>query len=110
MPRDEREAAYFTLLRARQELDDLRRYDEYLIAEGQRLRRSINEGDALADPIPRKLRRGIDHTAGPLREAVTARLGAIEDERSRLPERVDAAERFVEDCEREHDALKRGGN
>lgn len=109
MPRDELEAAYFTLLRARQELDDLRRYDEYLVAEAQRLRRSINEGDALADPVPRKLRRGIDHTAGPLRDAITARLGAIEDERGRLPERVAAAERYVEECEHDHDALKRGG-
>jgi hypothetical protein len=106
VPRDEIEAAYFTLLRAREDLDALRRYDEYLQAEGQRLRRSTSEGDALADGVDQRLRRALMHTETPLADAVRARLGAIADERARLPERVAAAEAYVEECEREHAQLR----
>lgn len=109
MGRDEVEAAYFALLRAREELDDLRRYDEYLLAEAQRLRRTTREGEALASSVPGKLLRPLRHTDKPLAEAVTARLNAIEDERSRVPDRIVAAERFVEEAEQEHRTLKRGG-
>ena len=38
--RSEREAAYFALLRARDELSDLQRYAEHLEDELRRLRRS----------------------------------------------------------------------
>jgi hypothetical protein len=106
--RDDVEAAYFTLLRARQELDDLRRYDEYLLAESQRLRRTMREAEALATTVEPKLLRPLRHTEQPLTEAQTARLRTIDDERSRLPDRLAAAERFVEECEREHESLKRG--
>ena len=103
---EEVEAAYFTLLRAREELANLRRYDEYLAVEARRLRRSRSEGRALHDEVDRRLLRGIQHTDQPLDEAVDARLGAIEDEHSRLPDRIAAAESFVEACEREHDELR----
>ncbi len=108
MPRDEVEAAYFTLLRAREELTALRRYEEYLADELRRLRRFTSEGEALADTVDRRLRRALRHTDGPLKEALDARAAVIRDEQARLPERVEAAERFVEECERDHAALREG--
>ena len=108
MPRDETEAAYFALLRAREELDALRRYDEYLVAEAQRLRRTSSEGEALLDAVDRRLARALRHTEQPLAQAVTARLAVIADERGRLPDRLEAAEAFVAACERDH-AARRGG-
>jgi hypothetical protein len=107
VPRDEAEAAYFTLLRAREELDALRRYEEYLAAEAQRLRRTTSEGEALLDAVDRRLTRALRHTEQPLAQAITARLAVIADERARLPERVTAAEEFVASCERDH-AARRG--
>jgi hypothetical protein len=108
VPRDEVEAAYFTLLRARDELSALRRWEEYLADEQRRLRRFISEGDALADTVDRRLRRALRHTDGPLREAVDARIATIRDEQARMPERIEAAERFVEECERDHALLRDG--
>ncbi len=107
MARDEVEAAYFALLRAREELDALRRYDEYLLAEAQRLRRSTSEGQALLDAVDRRLARALRHTDQPLAQAITARLAVIADERERIPERLAAAEAYVEACERDH-AARRG--
>lgn len=108
MARDEVEAAYFALLRAREELDAIRRYDEYLLAEAQRLRRTTSEGQALLDGVDRRLTRALRHTDQPLAHAVTARLAAITDERERIPERIDAAQRYVEACERDHAARRSG--
>ncbi|MFA9445242.1 hypothetical protein [Egicoccus sp. AB-alg6-2] len=109
MPRDETEAAYFTLLRAREDLASLHRYEEYLHDEIRRLRRFVSEGEALADPVDQRLRRALRHTEQPLLDAVRARIAVIADEQSRLPDRVVAAEEFVADCEREHDRLRQGG-
>jgi hypothetical protein len=108
MPRDEVEAAYFALLRAREELADLRRWEEYLAAELRRMRRFTSEGAALDDTVSRRLRRSLWHTDGPLKEALDARAAVIADEQARLPDRVAAAEEFVEECEREHAELKHG--
>ena len=108
MARDEAEAAYFALLRAREELDAIRRYDEYLLAEAQRLRRTTSEGQALLDGVDRRLTRALRHTDQPLAHAVTARLAAIADERDRIPERLAAAQGYVEECEQDH-AARRGG-
>jgi len=102
VPRDEVEAAYFALLRAREELDALRRYDEYLLAEAQRLRRTTSEGEALLDAVDRRLTRALRHTDQPMAQAVTARLAVIGEERARLPERLEAAEAYVLACEQEH--------
>jgi hypothetical protein len=106
VPRDEVEAAYFALLRAREDLDALRRYDDYLRAETQRLRRTVSEGEALADGVDPRLRRALQHTVTPLADAIRVRLGALEDERSRLPERLAAAEAYVEECVDEHARLR----
>ena len=108
MPRNEVEAAYFTLLRARDELAALRRYEEYLGEEARRLRRFEREGEALADTVERRLTRQLRHTDQPLADAVQARLALIADEQARLPDRITAAEAFVEESERDHAALKRG--
>lgn len=109
MSRDEVQTAYFTLLRAREELADLQRYQEYLIAEAQRLRRGVSEAAALRGQVHSRHRRGIQHTDQPLDEAVTSRLAAIADELTRLPERISAAEEFVGECEDEHAQLRAEG-
>jgi hypothetical protein len=106
--RDEVEAAYFTLLRAREELDGVRRYGEYLRDEARRLRRSLAEGQALADTVDRRLRRPLRHTDQPLEEAIRARIAVIEEELTLLPDREEAAELFVAECEREHAELREG--
>ena len=108
MPRDEVEAAYFTLLRAREELFALRRWEEYLADELRRMRRFVSEGEALEDPVDKRLRRAIKHTDTPLKDALEARAAVIRDEQARLPERIEAAERFVEECERDHATLRDG--
>ncbi|MBW3619767.1 MAG: hypothetical protein KY461_05935 [Actinobacteria bacterium] len=107
MGRDEVEAAYFTLLRAREELDGLRRYDDYLRDERGRLRRFGSEGDALADRVEARYRRTLGHTDEPIADAIRTRLAVIDEELTRLPDRLAAAEEFVEECEREHAELRR---
>ncbi len=104
--RDEVEAAYFTLLRAREELAALLRYGEFLEAEQRRLQRFVAEGDALDAHVDPRLRRGVAHTDAPLAEAIRSRLDAVGAEHERLSERLAAARDFVEECEREHAALK----
>ena len=108
MPRDEVEAAYFALLRARDELTALRRYAEYLADERRRIQRYVREGEALADQVDPRLRRRLRHTDDPLSEALTARLVVIADEEARMPDRITAAEAFVEECERDHATLRQG--
>lgn len=108
MARDEVESAYFALLRAREELDNVRRYEEFLRAEAQRLRRTTREGQALLTQVDRRLVRAIRHTDQPLADAIDARLRVIGEELARMPERIAAAEAFVEECEREHATLKYG--
>ncbi len=107
--RDEVEAAYFALLRAREELAELRRYQEFLEKEQRRLHRFVADGDALDAHVDRKLRRrGIGHTDQALADAIKRRHEVIEAELERLPERIEAAEAFVEESEREHARLKAG--
>lgn len=109
MPRNETEAAYFTLLRAREDLAALRRYEEYLHDEIRRLRRFVSEGEALADPIDPRLRRVLRHTDKPLLDALRERTAVITDEQGRLPDRIAAAEAFVADCEQQHERLRQRG-
>lgn len=109
MPRDELQAAYFALLRAREELDALRRYGEYLTAEAQRLRRSSSEADALREGVDPRLLRALRHSDAPLAQAVTARLALLADEQAALPERLAAAEAYVEEREQAHRALQARG-
>jgi hypothetical protein len=109
VPRDEVEAAYFALLRAREELDALRRYGEYLTAEAQRLRRTGKEADALRDGVDRRLLRALRHSDAPLAQAVTERLAVLADEQAALPDRIEAAEAYVQTCEQSHQRLRSGG-
>jgi hypothetical protein len=105
--RDEVQAAYFALLRAREELDALRRYEEYLEAERTRLLRFVAHGDELEARVDPRLRRALVHTERPLADALRGRLGVVADELTHLPERLEAAEAYVADCERDHDTVRR---
>lgn len=108
-PRDEVEAAYFTLLRAREELEQLRRFEDFLADEVRRLRRFVSEGAALEDTVDKRLRRRLVHTRQPLLSAVQARIETCEDEHTRMADRIADAEAFVTDCEAEHDRLRAAG-
>lgn len=107
--RNEVEAAYFTLLRARDELADLERFREYLEDELRRIRRFVAEGEALDDAAPRRLRRRLVHTDAPIHDALKTRTNVIRDELARLPDRIEAARTYVEECEREHATLRQAG-
>jgi len=103
--RSERETAYFALLRARDELDALRRYEEHLHDELRRLRRSEREEVALRASAQAKMRRVLRPSDDELTEVIGRRVALIEDELTRLPNRIEAAEQFVLECERHHDVL-----
>jgi hypothetical protein len=103
--RTERETAYFALLRARDELSALRRYEEHLADELRRLRRSEREEAALRGSAPERMRRVLRASDGELGEVIERRVALIEDELTRLPTRIEAAEAFVTECERHHDVL-----
>ena len=103
----EYDSAYFTLLRAREERDDLLRYDEYLEAEQQRLETFATETRDNLDALPRKMTKPIATTTKGLLEAVGRRRAAVLDERKRMADRLSNADRFVEECELELDALRR---
>ena len=108
MGRDDVEAAYFTLLRARTELDGLRRYEEYLERERQRILRWISEGAALADTVDRRHRRPLATADQHLDELLRDRLALLADEMRQVPDRIVAAEVFVEACDQEHQHLASG--
>lgn len=108
MPRDQVEAAYFTLLRARDEVTSLQRYAELLAEESRRLERTRREGQALAAQADRRLWRALSDSQTALDEATDLRLRVIAEERGRLPERLAAAEAFVADCETTHTRLRHG--
>jgi hypothetical protein len=107
--RTEREAAYFALLRARDELTVLSRYEEYLHAEAQRLRRTASEDAALAAGVDDRARRVLRASDLDMAEMFERRLRLIDDELSRLPERLAAASAFVEECERTASLLDGSG-
>lgn len=107
MPRDEVQAAYFALLRAREELEALQRYGEYLEAERRRLAATVERRRELVSDVDPRLARALRHTDEALDKAVELRRRVIADELRRLPGRIEAAEAFVAESEREHDQLKR---
>lgn len=104
--RSEQEAAYYTLLRARDEHDALLRYRDYLERELRRLAAFVDETAALAEPVPAKVRRPVDATTRQLVEAVGRRRGAVEAELRRADDRIAAAAAFVEECEADVAALR----
>lgn len=99
--KSEYDAAYFTLLRAREEHEDLLRYGEYLAREVRRLEAFVEETRRLAEPLSRRVRRTVDATTRPLAEAVGRRHTVVEDELRRSDDRIAAAAAFVEECEAE---------
>jgi hypothetical protein len=103
--RGEREAAYFALLRAREELSELRRYAEHLDDELRRLRRAEREESALRTSVSDRVRRVLRASDAELADVTERRAALLEDERLRLPARIEAAETFVAECERHHDVL-----
>ena len=106
--RAEREAAYFALLRARDELSGLQRYGEHLDDELRRLRRGEREEAALRDGVPSRMRRALRTSDAERVEVRARRIALLEDGRARLPDRIAAAAAFVAECERHHDVLGRG--
>jgi len=103
--RTERETAYFALLRARDELSALRRYEEYLTDELRRLRRAQREEEALRTAVPGAMRRILRGSDAELLETSERREALVQDELTRLPARIEAATAFVAECERHHDVL-----
>ncbi len=103
MMRSDEEAAYFAVLRAREDLTDLQRYDEHLRDELRRLARFTAETRAAAEDAPRGLRRRLRHTDDPLGDAVRLRREAAADELSRMDDRIEAAQAYVLECEAERE-------
>lgn len=101
MARSEYDAAYFTLLRAREEHDQLLRYHEYLHDERGRLDEFVAQLRARAEPQPRRMRRPIDQTTKAVLEAVGARRAVVLSELARMDDRLANAHKFVEECEAE---------
>ena len=107
-PSSEYDAAYFTLLRAREEHDQLLTYREYLVGERARLDTFVEELRARAGELPRRLRRPIDQTAKLVIEAIGTRRSVILSELDRMDDRIANAQQFVEECEVEVGELRGG--
>jgi len=105
--RDEVEAAYFTVLRAREKVGELRRYEEFLHDERRRLQRFVADGDALDAHVQPKLRRKLKHTDDPLGAVLRARHEVIDAELARVPDQIQAAEAFADEAQAEHERLRR---
>jgi hypothetical protein len=106
MARSEYDAAYFTLLRAREEHTDLLRYREFLVSERHRLDAFVTQVRAEADTVPRKMRRSVDQTTKAVVEAIGARRSVVLAEYERIDDRIAAAQEFVEECEAEVEELR----
>jgi hypothetical protein len=105
--RTERETAYFALLRAREELSALQRYERApraMSCTSDPARRSARR-QALRTAVPERMRRVLRASDGELAEVMQRREALVEDELARLPARIEAAEAFVAECERHHDVL-----
>lgn len=104
--KSEYDAAYFTLLRAREEQTDLLRYREYLESERERLDAFVADTRDRADHLPRRMRRPVDQTTKGVMEAVGRRRAIVLNELKHIDERLSAAQAFVEECELEVAALR----
>jgi hypothetical protein len=104
--KSEFDAAYFTLLRAREERDALLRYGDFLELELARLETFAAQTRDLVDELPRKVTKPVAATTKGVVEAVGRRRAVVLDERKRLGDRLVNAERFVEECELEVDTLR----
>lgn len=99
--RSEYDAAYFTLLRAREEHAQLLSYREYLSTERERLDGFVAQLRDQAEHLPRRMRRPIDHTTKAVVEAVGTRRSVVLAELERMDDRIRNAQEFVEECETE---------
>jgi hypothetical protein len=99
--RSEYDAAYFTLLRAREEHAQLLSYLEYLSGERERLDSFVTQLREQAHHMPRRMRRTIDYTTKAVVEAVGARRSVVLAELERMNDRIRNAAEFVEECEAE---------
>lgn len=97
----DREAAYFALLRAREDVTTLQRHEEWLADEQRRMRRQVAENAAADDATSRRLRRPLAAVDRSLDEAVKARLRVLAEEQAGLAERQQAAAEYVVECEAE---------
>lgn len=97
--RSEYDAAYFTLLRAREEHAHLLSYREYLSGERLRLDQFAAQLRQEAEHLPRRMRRPIDQTTKAVVEAVGARRSVVLAELERMDDRITAAQEFVDECE-----------
>lgn len=104
--RSEYDAAYFTLLRAREEHSDLLQYREFLVAERDRLDAFVQQVRAQADVVPRKMRRPVDQTTKAVVEAIGVRRSVVLTESERIDDRIANAQAFVEECEAEVEDLR----
>ncbi len=107
-PGDEVEAAYFSLLRAREDLERLQRFQEFLADEVRRLRRFTSETQAHEHEVDPRMRRRLSHTRQPLADAVLQRIETCQDELDHMPDRILDAEAYVTSCEAEHNRLRTG--
>jgi BMFP domain-containing protein YqiC len=99
--RSEYDAAYFTLLRAREEHAQLLSYREYLSGERQRLDAFVEQLREQAEHLPRRMRRPIDQTTKAVVEAVGTRRSVVLAELERMDDRIRNAQEFIEECETE---------
>lgn len=106
-PRTEYDAAYFTMLRAVEERDALLRYRDFLHAERARLDAFADATREAGTHLPRKVRRAVERTDGPVLESIGRRRTVLLDELARIDERIEAAEAFVTECEAEVASLRR---
>ncbi len=97
--RSERDAAYFTLLRAREEHADLLTYRELLDEELRRLDGFVADTRAMSERLPARLRKPVEQTTRQMLEAVGRRRSVVEDERRKVEQRLVDAQDFVEECE-----------
>jgi len=102
----EYDAAYFTLLRAREEHGQLLSYREYLVSERERLDRFVAQLREKAEEVPRRVRRPVDQTAKAVVEAVGTRRSVVLAELERMDDRITNAQEFVEECEAEVEQLR----
>lgn len=99
--KSEYDAAYFTLLRAREEHDHLLRYREFLEAERSRLEEFSEGTQHTTETLPRQLHRPVDATTKALLEAVGRRRSVVLAELGRMDDRIANADAFVQECEAE---------
>ena len=104
--RSEYDAAYFTLLRAREERDGLLRYREFLERERDRLDAFSTTTQHATDALARGLRRAVDATSKSLLEAVGRRRAVVLSELGRMDDRIANADAFVAECEAEVETLR----